>query len=383
MTHSLQYLHNQLHRPVIAEIAQTTVQRALAIQQIAAPTFHELPRAQFIAQSLQTAGVQQVTIDGVYNVIGVIHGRTHGRGLMLSAHSDTVFAHDTNLAFTESKGLLRAPGIGDNSLGVAALFAVIDWLRQSGVTLERDLWIVVPSREEGLGDLGGMREAFATLKDRVSAVINVEGLALGNVYHAGIAVKRLQIIAHADGGHSWLHFGKPSAVHTIVEIGHAITQIEVPMQPRTTYNLGMIAGGESINSLASHADVWLDMRSETPEGLAALEAHVMRIIQQAQSTEVSITVNVVGERPAGWLDPSHPLVTLAMDALAQVGIRGGLETGSTDGNIPLSHHCPTVTVGVTHGGNAHRIDEYIEIAPIEVGIRQLILLVQGAQALLT
>ena len=220
-----------------------------------------------------------------------------------------------------------------------------------------------------------MRAAFARLKPQIGSVINVEGLAFGHVYHAGIAVRRLKITAQTAGGHSWLHFGRPSAIHSLIQLGARIIALPTPQTPRTTYNIGLIEGGQSINSIATSASMWLDMRSEERAALADLRAARPRAKSPPlSSSDVEFSVEVVGDRPAGSIAPDHPLVKRALAVLRQVGLRGTLETGSTDGNVPLSEGCPTVTVGITYGGNAHRLDEYVEVSPVASGIRQLILL---------
>ncbi len=253
-------------------------------------------------------------------------------------------------------------------LGVAYAF------RQLGYTPPCDLWFVATSREEGLGNLDGMRMAFETLQPKLRAVLNVEGLAYGYVYHAGIAVRRLKVTTTAQGGHSWLHFGRASATHALMDVGARINRVRVPAAPRTTYNIGIIEGGHSINSIATEASLWLDLRSESTDELATLEARVMREINAVKTGEIEVAVEIVGDRPAGYLVPTHPLVQGALAALEEHGARGTLQKGSTDGNIPLAAGFPTVTIGVTRGGNAHREDEFIELEPVTKGMRQLVLL---------
>jgi len=299
-------------------------------------------------------------------------------GLLVSGHTDTVFSAETDLTITREGSIIRGPGLGDNSIGAVALLSLIEGIRRAGVKPVRDIWFCATSREEGLGDLGGMRTAFNQLRDRIDTVINIEGLAFGHIYHAGIAVRRLHITATTPGGHSWLHFGRPSATHAVLRLGAQIISIQPPTVPRTTYNIGMIEGGEAINAIANHAGLWLDMRSEDPVALAALEQTVRGCIDGTNSGEVTWNIELVGDRPAGMIDTSHELVQAALAALAQVGVRGTLETGSTDANVPLSFGVPAVTIGITRGGNAHRLDEYIETDAIPAGLRQLILLTLAA-----
>lgn len=352
-----------------------TVERAIAIQQIAAPTFAERTRAEHVANAFQALELTQVSVDDLCNVYGLLAGRQpDAPALMVSAHTDTVFPQNTDLAIKRDGDLIYGAGLGDNSIGVAGVLALVSALKRMSITPECNVWIVAPSREEGLGNLDGMRAAFARLKAALGSVINVEGMALGHIYHAGIAVRRLKISAHTPGGHSWLHFGRPSAIHAIVELGAKISALKPPTSPRTTFNIGMIEGGQSINSIATEAALWLDLRSEETSALAAVEQQVRAEIATLTKPEVRFEVAVVGDRPSGYLDPKNALVENALAALAAVGVRGTLETGSTDGNVPLSAGCPTVTIGITRGGNAHRLDEYIEVSGVALGLRQLILL---------
>jgi len=356
------------------ELADWTIQQGLCIQQIPAPTFQEDARAAYVAQVFQTHHLADVYIDEQKNVYGRLLGEQSQPALMVMAHTDTVFSADTDLSIRKEADLIYGPGLGDNSLGVAGMLGLLRYLHQRNIRPRHDIWFVATSCEEGLGDLNGVRAAFARLREILGAVINLEGLAFGHVYHAGIAVTRWHITAHTEGGHSWLHFGRPSAIHGLLELGAAICKLNPPANPRTTYNIGLIEGGQSINSIASQAGLWLDMRSEEQEALDVLAQRVYSIVQAAQRPDLAYEVKIVGNRPTGYIPSRHPLVQGALAALEEVGVRGSLECGSTDGNIPLHGGCPTVTIGITRGGNAHRLDEYIEITPVANGLRQLILL---------
>lgn len=360
-------------------ITQYVIEQATTLQQIPAPTFQEANRADYVLRQFKAFELQDTQIDDLFNVYGRLPGQEPSRpAVMVSAHTDTVFPIETDLTLKREGNLIYGPGLGDNCFGLGGLLGLIAALRQLNVTPACDIWFVAPSREEGLGDLGGMKKAYQKLSDRIGSVINLEGLAFGHVYHGGIAVRRLHITASADGGHSWLHFGRASAVHGIVELGAQIVALKPPHAPRTTFNIGMIEGGQGINVIASSAGLWLDMRSENRESLAVFENAVRQLIQGLQTEELSFAVEVVGDRPAGHITDQHPLVESALAALAQVNIQGMLETGSTDANIPLSAGCPAVTIGITRGGNAHRLDEYVELQHVGAGLRQLILLTLAA-----
>lgn len=352
--------------------AARVVELGLHIQAIPAPTFAEAERAAFVASAFAQAGLREIDSDALHNVYGVLPGKGPG-ALMISAHTDTVFGADVTLTPKHlPNGMIAGPGLGDNSIAVAALIAVAEFLQARAITPPCDLVFVATTREEGMGDLGGMKAAFAKFQGRVQGVINVEGLALGHVYNAGIAVRRLRISAAASGGHSWLHFGQASAIHHLVTLGAHIAAIRPTPQPRTTYNIGLIEGGQSVNSIAASASMLLDMRSETAASLASLEREVRRLASMVQTHGCTFNIEVVGDRPAGAIPPENPLVRAALNTLASLGISGALEAGSTDGNVPLALGCPTITIGITRGGNAHRTDEFIETAPIGLGLRQLI-----------
>ena len=359
----------------LAGLAQWVVDEALRIQQIAAPTFHEKERALYVANRFRELLLDDISIDDLNNVYGRIPGKQSEAALLVFAHTDTVFSADTDLSIRRRGDLIFGPGIGDNSVGVAGMLGAIKSIQESGRAPECDIWFVADSCEEGLGDLRGAKAAFARLQGQVRAVINLEGLALGHVYNAGIAVHRLRISAKTEGGHSWLHHGRPSATQAIMQLGYQISSLELPVSPRTTCNIGMIDGGHAINAIATEASLWLDMRSADTRALADLRQGVGRLVQLSRRDGLQFEVETVGERPAGSIADDHELVRGALAALAEIGINGSLETASTDGNVPLSQGCPAVTIGITRGGNAHRLDEFIEVAPIRFGLKQLITLV--------
>lgn len=368
-----------LGRDWMPAITRYVIEQSMRLQQIPAPTFAEQSRAEAMLEYFQAHNLADTRLDAMFNVYGRLPGADASRlALIVAAHTDTVFAADTDLTLHREDNLIYGPGLGDNCFGLGGLLGLLATLRQQKITPQRDIWFVATSREEGLGDLGGMKAAYETLKERINGVINLEGLAFGHVYHAGIAVRRLHITSKAVGGHSWLHYGRPSAVHGITRLANRILDITPPQSPRTTYNIGMIEGGQGINVIATSAGMWLDLRSEDRTALAQLERQVRSQIAHLTNPELSFHVEVVGDRPAGRIAPDHPLVQVALAALSQVGVNGILETGSTDANVPLAENCPAVTVGITRGGNAHRLDEYVELEPVEAGVRQLILLTLAA-----
>lgn len=374
-----QIIDRRLDWRAMPEIIQYMIDQSIAIQQIPAPTFHEHARAAYMMDQFHSWNLLDISIDDVQNVYGVLPGKKRELpAIMVSAHTDTVFPAETNLQLRYEDDLIYGPGLGDNSIGVGGMLGLLAALQRWQLQPDRDIWFVATTGEEGLGDLRGMKTAFSRLAGRLECVINLEGLAFGHVYHAGIAVRRLHIIAKTGGGHSWLHFGRPSATHAIVELGARILSIQPPQSPRTTYNIGQLEGGQGINVIATEAGLWLDMRSESYPALQDLEKLVRSHIDLLTTPDLCFDVEVVGDRPAGILSPDHALVQGALSVLSLLGVQGVLENGSTDANIPLAAGCPAVTIGITRGGNAHRTDEYIERQPMELGIRQLILLTLAA-----
>lgn len=371
-------LHPRTASSSPSDEAAWTIRQARAIQQIPAPTFAETERAAYVADVFRGLGLQQVELDAQRNVYArVPGGRPERPALLVTAHTDTIFHAGTDLAQREDGDLVYGPGLGDNSMGVAGLLSLARWLMAQPQP-PVDVWFVATSGEEGLGDLIGMKAAFARLGSLTGAVLNLEGLALGHIYHGGIAVRRLKVTAAADGGHSWLHYGRPSAVHRLIALGTALLELTPPALPRTTFNIGLIEGGDAINAIASQAAFWLDLRSESSAALRDFEENVRALIGQASDTDVRFSIEVVGDRPAGRIGPEHPLVQIGISALASIGLKAALELGSTDANVPLAAGCPAITLGVTRGGNAHRIDEYVEQSPVSAGLAHLRLALRGA-----
>jgi acetylornithine deacetylase/succinyl-diaminopimelate desuccinylase-like protein len=239
------------------------------------------------------------------------------------------------------------------------------------------VWFVANVGEEGLGDLRGMKAVVDRFGSEVKAYLILEGMALGNIYHRAIGVKRYRITAKTKGGHSWSDYGKPSAIHALSKLVVELTSMKLPAEPRTTMNVGKISGGTSINTIAAEASLELDLRSEGQESLAELISKVEQKIQEVSQPEVKFEAEIIGARPAGELSADHPLIQLAQECIREQGLEPTLTSGSTDANIPLSLGYPALVLGVTTGGGAHTMNEFINIAPIESGLRQLVSFVKN------
>jgi tripeptide aminopeptidase len=357
-------------------IAERVIDRAIEVQQIPAPTFDERKRGDFVRGMFAEEGLQDVTMDEVGNVFALwskFQGqKSKVKPLIVSAHLDTVFPHETKLDIKREGDKIFGPGIGDNSLGVAALFGLLWMLREKNFEPAGDIWFVANVGEEGLGDLRGMKAVVDRFGADVQAYLILEGLALGHVYHRAVGVKRYRVTTRTIGGHSWSDYGKPSAIHEMSRLVVGLSSLELPNYPRTTMNVGKISGGTSVNVIASEASIDLDLRSEGQETLAELVARVEKLIQSASWPGVNVTAEVIGQRPAGELSPDHPFVKLAEECLREQGIYPTLTSGSTDANVPLSKGYPAIVLGISTGGSAHTIHEYINTEPVAAGMEQLI-----------
>jgi di/tripeptidase len=264
---------------------------------------------------------------------------------------------------------------------VAGLLLLLEAMNQFSLRSQADVWFVANVGEEGMGDLRGMRavgERFGTS----ATYLVVEGGLYGQIAHQAIGVRRFRLDVTANGGHSWANFGRSSAIHALA---HMITQIDglsVPKTPKTTYNVGIIEGGTSVNTIAQSASCLLDLRSEDVGALAQLVQEVQAIVARAQKRgEVQVAMTQVGDRPAGQISRQAPLVQWAEAALHAVGCPTVTYIiGSTDANIPLSMGAQAVCVGLTESGNAHRLDEYIDPSKLPQGLGQLLLLMLAAAA---
>ncbi len=358
---------------------ERVVERAISVQQVPAPTFAESARAALVRRMFGQEGLADVQLDDAGNVLARLPGQGNARPLVVSAHLDTVFPAGTDLTMRRDNVKVYAPGIGDNSLGVAALFALAWEFKAKPAALPGDVWLVANVCEEGLGDLRGMNAVVERFGGAVTAYLVLEGMSLGRVYHRGLGVRRYRITVHTPGGHSWVDFGRPSAIHQLADVVVRLNSLPLPDVPRTSLNVGVISGGTSVNTIAAQASLELDTRSEGKQALAALAGQVEQLVVQANQPDgVQVICEVIGERPVGEIPADHPLVKLAVACLQAQGISARLNIGSTDANAPLSHGYPAVTIGLTCGAGAHTVGEFIEIQPLLHGLQQLFDLVEAA-----
>jgi acetylornithine deacetylase/succinyl-diaminopimelate desuccinylase-like protein len=355
------------------------VAEAIDIQQVPSPTFDEEERAQWVEARMVEAGFASCSRDEINNVYGLIPGESSDQIVVVSAHLDTVFPPHTDLRVRRENGRVHGPGISDNSLGVAGLLALGRYLLESEISLSSDVWLAANVGEEGLGNLRGMRAVAERFGDMAQYIV-LEGGVFGHIFHAGIGVRRYEVTVTAPGGHSWGNFGNSSAIHCLGQMIARISQLKTPRQPKTTFNVGQIEGGTSVNSIAQRASMLLDLRSEDDSALEQLIAMIEGIAQDyASLPDVEVTMKVVGDRPSGSIPRNSSLVHLATEALHYVGCETiSYDKGSTDANVPLSRGWSSVCIGLTQSANAHRLDEYMETEPLASGLIQLFLLTVAA-----
>jgi tripeptide aminopeptidase len=332
-----------------------------------APTFEEEARARLISRLLRDMGLTPVT-DVVGNVVAEIPGGT-GQRVLVAVHLDTVFSKETDVNVKEGNNKLFAPGIGDNSASLAVMLYFLEQALEHGLPRPR-LTFAATVGEEGLGDLRGMRELMRTHSERFDAGIALDG-HLGTVVDKAVGSKRFEVTFMAKGGHSWGDFPSPSAVHALGDAIHGLNHMVIPKEPRSSYNVGEIRGGTSINAIAQEAVFNLDLRSLDAKALDSLEQDATRRIRRAaREHSVDVTVTQVGDRPAGRCDNAW-LVTLAKEALQTVNVFSKTAASSTDANAAMAVGLPAIAFGVYNGGDAHRLNEWLEPESLLVGYHAL------------
>ena len=362
---------------VTTALKDYVVDLACRIQQVPAPTFRESQRAEFVQGEMQRLGLHDVQCDATGNVWSCWPGGG-GRPLVVSAHLDTVHTILADLPLAKLEGRIHGPGIADNSLGLAALLGAGSWLVQTGIDPGGPVWLVANVGEEGLGNLAGMKTVVNRFGEEALAYLVLEGLGLGQICHRGLGVIRYRISAETCGGHAWVNYGTPSAIHELSRLVAALADIPIPPKPRTSLNVGRIGGGVSINTIASDAWCEIDLRSEDQVYLSRLASRVRKIAQSSQRQQVTFRTETIGNRPAGQLSSGHPLIRLAAGCLEELNLPVTLEIGSTDANIPLSQGLPAICLGITYGGAPHTQHEFIETGPVSQGMEQLLQIIQRA-----
>jgi acetylornithine deacetylase/succinyl-diaminopimelate desuccinylase-like protein len=360
-----------------------TIEDQIRICEVEAPPFQEAKRAELYAALLREAGLKNVRIDAEGNVIAERPGASARPNVVLSAHLDTVFPRGTNVKVRREGYVLRGPGIGDDCRGLADLLAVARALNKAAVTTPGTITFVGTVGEEGLGDLRGVKRLFGeTLKDRIDRFISIDGEGLGLTYIA-IGSARFRVTFKGPGGHSFGSFGVVNPVHALGRAIARIADFQVPSSPRTTFNVGRIGGGTSINSISPEAWMEVDLRSGDSMSLRLLEKQFRQAVNDAvahentrwNSTALTVTIDTVGMRPAGRLPPSAPIIQAAISVSKALNLPLSFSEGSTDANLPLSLGIPAVTIDAGgRGSGAHTENEMYDATDAWKGTQRAILL---------
>jgi tripeptide aminopeptidase len=333
------------------------VRLIIRLCEIASPTFAEGPRARAVADELQALGLQDVHVDGTNNVIGILPGREPGPTFLLDAHTDTVFPDGTDVRVRRQDGKLKAPGVGDDTANLACGLFLLRLVRDCGLPVPGTLIFSGTAGEEGLGDLCGIKAVMQELDGRVDYVLALDG-QLGRICNQGVGSHRHKITVKAQGGHSWADFSAPSAIHALGAVIARISTLEVPKHPRTTFNVGLIAGGTSVNTIAESAEMLLDLRSVSAEELMGLENRVLAILHEVEHEyNVHIERQLVGDRPAGSKADTVWMVDTIRQVHETLGLQTQVNAASTNANVPLSRGIPAVVIGTYTGEGTHRLEE--------------------------
>jgi tripeptide aminopeptidase len=380
---------------ILRDSARATTEEQIRITEIPAPPFQEGIRAAYMKKTLVSTGLR-VEIDDTGNVIGEWPGSSPDI-LMLTAHLDTVFPAGTDVRVKREGGRLLAPGISDNGTGLAALVALSKAFRDAKIKTNKTILFVADVGEEGEGNLRGMRALVDSYKKRLKYVLALDGSATEYVTTAALASRRVEITIAGPGGHSWSDFGAPNPIHALGRGIARFVTARVPESPRTSFNIGEIEGGTSVNSIPSSAQMKVDLRSESEPELAALEGLLRDAVKAGVDEEMAaarergmagsanllnLKINVLGVRPAGELAENSPLLAALLAADNQLGNRSRRERSSTDANIPLSVGIQAISLGAGgRSGGAHTLEEWYDPAGRELGLQRVALTVLGVAGL--
>ena len=347
---------------------ERTLREQIELTEIPAPPFKEAVRAAEYAKRLRALGFADAKVDTEGNVLAMRKGSGNGPVLVIAAHLDTVFPEGTDVKVKKQGERYSAPGIGDNGRGLAALLSVIRAVNATQIKTVGDVWFVGTVGEEELGDLRGVKALFRDHKS-IDGFIALDGLGIDRVVNAATGSRRFKIAYIGPGGHSFAAFGMPSATHAMGRAIAKMADVETVVEPKTTYTVGTVKGGTSVNAIAAGAEIGLDMRSNSAAELAKLEERMLAIARAAADEEnarwkqpgrVKVEIKLVGDRPAG-AQARESLIT-------QVGVRSAQTLGvkdffigasSTDSNTPIALGVPAVTLGGGGiGGGSHAPQEW-------------------------
>jgi len=372
------------------------IQKQIELSEIPAPTFAEGDRAVALVKEFRRIGLKDIETDERKNVLGWRHG-TSERTIVVAAHLDTVFPAGTDVKVKKEGKRLVGPGIGDDGRGLAAMLAIAEAIQRADIKINHSILFVANCCEEGLGDLLGVKYLMkeGKFKDRIDAFISIDGLDPSRIVNRALASKRYRITVRGPGGHSWGNFGRVSPTHAVGRIMAKFADTEVPSKPKTTFNIGKIGGGTSINAIAVEAWMEVDMRSESDAELEKLEQKLLAVARAGVAEEnrfrekfaqnkskrigegkLTLDPKLLTTRYGGETPVNSPLVEASVWAARHFGLQPVLEISSTDANVPINLHKQGVTLGGGGtGGDAHALEEWYEPEGAWRGAQQVLLTV--------
>ena len=366
----------------------------IRICEIPAPPFKEQERGRYFAARFNELGLDDVHTDTEGNVIGFYRGEREQPLVVVSAHLDTVFPEGTDVRVRHVGSRMCAPGIADNCAGLAALIGLIQAMNAGQIKLRGTIAFVATVGEEGEGDLRGVRHLFTEgkLAKRVSSFISFDGTGVDFITHQALGSRRYRIRLEGPGGHSWGDFGVVNPVHALGRAVARLADYHAPAEPRTTYSVGRIEGGESVNVSPQSASMDVDLRSVSDPELARLEDFLLmalnravideNVMRAASGKKLKADVRLIGNRPSGETPRESYLVRTAMEASRVLGITPILNRASTDANIPISLGIPAITIGAGGKSNdSHRLSEWFDPTGRELGYKRALLLTLGLAGL--
>jgi len=372
----------------IEELEPRTLRDLIALTEIPAPPFQEEVRARAYLAMLREAGVDTAYIDEEGNAIGIRRGRSGASVLVLSGHLDTVFPEGTDVTVRMRGDTLYAPGVGDDTRGLIVVLTVLRAMNAAGLQTEGDVWFVGTVGEEGLGDLRGVKHLFRGGGPRIDAFVSIDGAGDNRVVNQALGSRRYRTTFRGPGGHSWGAFGLANPAHGLARAIHGFDRAAsefVAGGPRTSFNVGVIGGGTSVNSIPFEAWMETDMRSVDAARLMGIDsvfrAEVQRALdeqnrERGRGDALTADVELVGDRPSGEIDPATPFVQRTMATIRHFGWEPELQRSSTDANVPISLGVPAVTLGGGGvGGGAHSLDEWWLNRDGHLAIQRTLLLV--------
>jgi acetylornithine deacetylase/succinyl-diaminopimelate desuccinylase-like protein len=360
------------------------IEEQVRLCEIEAPPFKEQKRAAALKAAFEGLGLKNARIDAAGNVLGERPGAAPRPHLVFSAHLDTVFPEGTNVKTTRTGTVLKGPGIADDCRGLAVLVGVIRAMNEAGVQTPGSITFVGTVGEEGLGDLRGVKHLFdRELKGRIDRFVSVDGAGMG-ITHTAVGSRRYRVAYKGPGGHSYGAFGLANPIHALGRAIAKISELRVPAEPKTTFNVGRVGGGTSVNSIAFEAWMELDLRSSDKAALTALDAASMKAVEQAlaeendrwgQRGQLTLDAKLVGDRPAGQVPATSPIIAAAVSVTKALGLTPTLDEGSTDSNVPISLGIPAVTIdGGGSSRGTHSLDEEFDTANSWQGTARALLL---------